>query len=68
MEADKRVAVIVLRIWKESNGDDGLRIRIVRSHDVAAAGEPRTSIVASVDEACRLIGEWLESWTAGSGG
>jgi hypothetical protein len=61
----ERVGVLVIRIWVE--GEVEPRARITASMDLA---QPRqTSVmVASVDEACELVRDWLTRFVASDQG
>jgi hypothetical protein len=56
---EQRGQVLILRAWVEASGNPRLRVRVTCvTQD--RAGEPATSAVATVDDACALVRTWLE--------
>jgi hypothetical protein len=58
-------AVLVLRVWREGDGANDLRARIVYTPD---ASKPVTRAVAgTVDDVCGAVRDWIVSHVAGGG-
>ena len=55
----ERTGVAVVRAWTE-RGRTSLRIRIMSTADLTSAAET-VSLVASRDDACRVIRAWLDT-------
>ena len=56
-------AVLVLRVWREADGSNGLRARIMYTPE---AGKPVTRAVAgTVDDVCGAVRDWIVSHVAG---
>jgi hypothetical protein len=59
-------AVMVIRVWMESNQATGFRARIVQTLNVADA--PEASMVAgSREEVLAAVGAWLDELMSGPG-
>ena len=56
---DVRVGTLVLRAWVESDGEDGLRVRITRSVQ-GCTTEPISNASTSINEVCEVVRSWLE--------
>ena len=52
----------MLRAWLEPGGPPHLRVRIVEVG--SGRGDRPVVVTTSVDEACRLVRTWLETWQA----
>ena len=59
MRPSERTGVLVLRVWIEPGGEDGLRARITASDDLERA-EQRSVAAASVDDVVRVVREFVE--------
>ena len=55
----------MVRAWIEGE-PPSLRIRIVRTLDISG-GQEESTAVASVDEACAVVRDWLEEFVAVTG-
>jgi hypothetical protein len=56
-------AVLVLRVWREGDGSNGLRARIMYTSE---ANKPVTRAVAgTVDDVCGAVRDWIVSQVAG---
>lgn len=61
----KPAAVLVLRVWREGDGSNNLRARIMYTPD---DGSPVTRAVAgTVDDVCGAVRDWIVSQVAGGG-
>jgi len=60
---DERTGVLVLRVWVERDGDDGLRARITTESELGS-GE-RTSVGAvTAEQIVGYVSGWLEDFVA----
>jgi len=60
-EPERRVGVIVIRVWLEKRAAPALRARITRTVDLAAHDETVT-VAASADEICAQVRTWLDDF------
>jgi hypothetical protein len=49
----------VIRIWLDGPPPGGVRVRIT-SRVVPAGDEEQTEVAGSVEDAARIVGQWLE--------
>lgn len=56
--------LLILRVWREDDDAEGLRVRITRADDVA---QPETEVTSttSVEEAVAVTRHWLEHFARG---
>lgn len=56
--------LLILRVWREDDGAEGLRVRITQADDVA---QPETEVTSttSVEEAVAVTRDWLERFARG---
>jgi hypothetical protein len=59
----ERAGALVVRVWLESSGPEGLRARITYTVDTALPGAEVTA-AKSVDEICDKVRTWLEIFLA----
>lgn len=65
MPRTEPAAVLVLRVWREGDGSNDLRARIMYTPE---SGMPATRAVAgTVDDICDAVGDWIVSHVAGGG-
>jgi hypothetical protein len=60
-EPERRVGVIVIRVWLERRATPPLRARITHTTDLGARAEVVTA-AASVDEICAQVRAWLHDF------
>ena len=61
----KPAGVLVLRVWREGDGSNDLRARIMYTTE---ASKPVTHAVAgTVDDVCGAVRDWIISQVAGGG-
>jgi hypothetical protein len=56
---EERTGVLVLRAWVEADGNNGLRVRIIRTIP-GGTTEAVSSAAATVDGVCTMVRNWLE--------
>lgn len=56
-----RTGVLIVRLWIEVNHEKGLRARITQTLDTLA-GEHSVAVVASADDVCAVVKEWVEAF------
>ena len=54
-----RTGVLMARVWIEDDTDRGWRCRIIRTADIARAGEV-SSVVSTPEQVFNAVREWLE--------
>jgi hypothetical protein len=59
----ERTGVLVLRVWIESDADNGLRARITHERDLGS-GERVSVVSGAVDEIVEIIWYWLQDFLA----
>lgn len=60
-----RTGLLVVRVWIEGDPDEGrFRARITHTIDLVADAEVVTA-VATADDVCFAVREWLETYLAG---
>jgi hypothetical protein len=57
----ERTGVLVLRVWIEYDGADGLRARITESSDILSY-EQTTVVVGTIDDVLRVVRDWLDAF------
>jgi hypothetical protein len=63
MPASERVAVLVVRAWREEPGPSGLRARVTWVDDVEQ-GREQTTAAASVEDVMAIVRRWLDAVSA----
>jgi hypothetical protein len=63
MPADERVAVLVVRAWREDGGPTGLRARVTWVDDVEQ-GREQTAAASSVEDVLTVVRRWLDALSA----
>jgi len=64
-ERGDRVGVLVVRVWSEE-GVPEWRARITRTTDVHS-GKLTMATLASVDDVCQMVRDWLGEFTSDGG-
>jgi hypothetical protein len=65
MPRTEPVAVLVLRVWREGDGSDDLRARIMYTAD--ASGPVTRAVAGTVDDVCGAVRDWIVGHVAGGG-
>jgi hypothetical protein len=60
-EPQRRIGVIVIRVWLEQRATAALRARITRTVDLAARNESVT-VAGTADEICAQVRSWLDDF------
>jgi hypothetical protein len=55
-----RVALLVIRAWRDDDDAGGLRLRVSRTQDVSSQAQ-NVSLLTSADEVLGTVAEWLRS-------
>ncbi len=63
MPASERVAVLVVRAWREDAGPAGLRVRVTWVDDVEQ-GREQTTAAASTEDVLAIVRRWLDAVSA----
>jgi hypothetical protein len=61
-----RTAVLIVRLWFEPDHAAGLRARITQT--TASGDERAIAVVASADDICAVVKEWVERFLASNTG
>lgn len=56
--------LLILRVWREDDADEALRVRITRADDVTQP-ETEVTVTPSVEEAVAVTRRWLERFERG---
>ena len=59
-----RIGALIVRLWIEPNHEAALRARITQSVDTRFT-EQSIAVVASADDICAAVKQWVEAFTQG---